>query len=111
MLSDAVVTHHTPVSFPETTTVMRAAARFVHYQKETCKTKTKQNKRMEKGEKGKAEHAPIIQKGGSSLGPLLRAVPYVHRAAVSYVTLGTDFVVGFFVLFFFGVTPFNIDKN
>lgn len=61
------------LSFPKTTTVMRAAAHCVHLQKETCKKKKKT--RMEKGEKAKAKRVPIVHRRGSPAGPDHRAAP------------------------------------
>ena len=54
MLRVAVRIHHTPVSFPRTTTVMRAATHVVHCQKETCK---KKKIRMGKGERKEKRNA------------------------------------------------------
>ena len=60
--SVAVRIHHTPVSFPRTTTVMRAATHVVHCQKETCKKKKKKRSEWEKERERKEGERKICHK-------------------------------------------------
>lgn len=104
--SVAVRIHHTPVSFPRTTTVMRAATHVVHCQKETCKKKKKKDQNGKRREKGKARHVPIIHRGGPPTDPGI-AGPVVYTPCgrgLSHRALFVGETVFAFLVFLSAVT-------
>lgn len=85
--SVAVRIRHTPVSFPRTTTVMRAATHVVHCQKETCKKKKKKKIRMGKGERKEKRNA--FQLYTEVVPPRIPAswgLSYIHHVARGCLT-------------------------
>ena len=104
--SVAVRIHHTPVSFPRTTTVMRAATHVVHCQKETCKKKKRSEweKERERKSETRSSYTQRWSPHGSRHCGACRIYTTWPGAVSQGALRGEDCVC------FFGV-PFSCDKT